>query len=95
MEKIKNKKDSPAKLEINIDKPTIKKSAEKIKHEEQHLKQYAVISPESVLLIADSAGITNISDEALVGISEDVSFKLREYVHVSGFSLHIGYSKLF
>lgn len=90
MEKTKNKKDSPAKFDVKADKTNnIKKTVTDKKNGDQALKRYAVISPDSISLIADSAGITDLTEEAIAGLAEDVSYRIREVVHVS--HIHIRY----
>lgn len=84
MEKTKNKKDSPAKFDVKADKTNnIKKAVPDKKNGDQTVKRYAVISPDSISLIADSAGITDLTEEAIAGLAEDVSYRIREVVHVS------------
>lgn len=83
MEKTKSKKDSPAKFDVKADKTNnIKKSADK-KNGDQSIKKYAIISPESISLFADSTGVMDVTEEAIAGLAEDVSYRLREIVHVS------------
>lgn len=91
MDKPKIRKDSPTKsASIKSEKAnTIKKSSER-KNVDQSVKKYAIVTPESVAIVGESIGLSDLSEEALVGLAEDVSYKLREVAHVSHISLSFG-----
>ncbi|KAK3093072.1 hypothetical protein FSP39_010728 [Pinctada imbricata] len=46
-------------------------------------RRYAIITKETIRLIAEAAGHTDITDEAAAVLGEDVSYRLRESTHYS------------
>lgn len=46
-------------------------------------RKYAVLAPESVKIIAESCGIVGLNQDVATTISQDVSFRLNEIIHVS------------
>lgn len=86
MEKVKVKKESPSKqTNVKSDKANAKKNVDTGKKVEdpQNIRHYAVISPESIKVMAESTGICDLSEEVSASLAEDISYKLREVVHVS------------
>ena len=47
-------------------------------------KQYIQISPETVDLIAETVGITNLEPSTAIGLAEDASYRCREVVNICG-----------
>lgn len=84
MDKPKIRKDSPSKsASVKSEKSsTIKKNSER-NNGDQNVKKFAVISQNSIASVAESIGIADLSEEVCAGLAEDVSYKLREMVHVS------------
>ena len=47
-------------------------------------KQFIQISPETVDLIAETVGITNLDPNTAIGLAEDASYRCREVVNICG-----------
>jgi len=47
-------------------------------------RRYVIVSKETVRQHAESVGITELSDEILEALAEDVSYRVREVVQVFG-----------
>lgn len=82
MDKVKSKKDVSSKNSSSkSDKTQPSKKAEK--RSEPSTKRYAIVSPESIAIIGEEIGISELPDDVCCGLAEDVSYKLREVVNVS------------
>lgn len=82
MDKVKVKKDVSSKNSgSKSDKTQPSKKAEK--RSEPSTKRYAVVSPESISVIGEEIGISELPEDVCYGLAEDVSYKLREVVNVS------------
>lgn len=46
-------------------------------------KDYVCVAHETISVIAESIGISNIGDEIAASLAEDVSYKLQEIINVS------------
>lgn len=59
------------------------KNSEKSKTE----KKFIQISPESIELIADSAGFSNLPAVLSINLAEDTSYRLRELIQVNNMNI--------
>ncbi|KAG8283021.1 Transcription initiation factor TFIID [Homalodisca vitripennis] len=84
MDRTKIKKDTPTKsTSIKTEKLIYDKKITDKKDGDQNAKKYLVISPDSISSMAETIGIADLSEEVCSALAEDVSYKLREIIHVS------------
>lgn len=62
----------------------VKKSGDK--RPADSTRKFAVMSSEFIKIVADSIGISEIPDDTCAALAEDLSYKLREVIHVSALS---------
>lgn len=80
IDKVKTKKDVSSKnYSSKSDKTQTSKKAEK--RSEPSAKRYAIVSPESVSIIGEEIGISELPEDLCFSLAEDVSYKLREVVN--------------
>jgi len=48
------------------------------------------VTPESVKIVAESVGLSDLSDAVLTYIAEEVTFRLRHTIQVRYYTLHLG-----
>lgn len=67
---------------MNVNDVGNDRSSDKQKFKPDAEKKFIQISPESIELIADSAGYSEISSAVSVSLAEDSSYRLRELIQV-------------
>uniref|UniRef100_A0A1B6M5F7 TATA box binding protein associated factor (TAF) histone-like fold domain-containing protein n=1 Tax=Graphocephala atropunctata TaxID=36148 RepID=A0A1B6M5F7_9HEMI len=87
MDKTKIKKEVPTKS-TNVKTEKLAFDKKLMNDGDQNVQKYFIISPDSIISMADTVGISGMSDEVCSALAEDATYKLREIINNCSVLLH-------